>query len=236
MTYLKRMIMYTIMLMFAMVVANSDIVYATSSSDKKIKSIAWEDYGKTLTIEKGEKLKLGVVYTPKKKINKKLKWKSSKKKVVSVSSKGVITGKKKGKATITATTTDGSNKKLKLKVTVGVKVGSIEFTNTTNGKMDKIYTGKTYTVNTSIKPSNASNKSIIWKSSDPDIAKVDSKGVITPLANGLVMISAEASDGSGVVTEEEFEVGTLVSSFTLSCKEDSPYELPIGSSGACVKG
>ena len=72
-----------------------------------------------MTISKGERLALKVRVTPSKAKNKKLKWKSNKKKVVSVTNKGVIRGRKKGTAKITATTTDGSNKKITLKVTVG---------------------------------------------------------------------------------------------------------------------
>lgn len=232
----KRVLLGVCLLAFVMAMLLGNTANAAKNDKKKIKSLSWKDYGNTLTIKKGEKIKLGVDFSPKKNINKTLTWKSSKKKVVTVSSKGVITGKKKGTATITAAATDGSNKKLKLKVTVGVKVSEIEFTNTSNGKMDRIYLGKTYTIKTSVKPSNASNKAVKWSSSDTGIARVDSKGVITPVANGLVMITAEAADGSGVIAEEEFEVATLVSSVSISCKTGTAYQVAINSDAACVKG
>lgn len=50
--------------------------------------------------------------------NQKVTWKSSNKKVATVSSKGVVTAKKKGTVTITATTKDGSKKTAKIKITV----------------------------------------------------------------------------------------------------------------------
>ena len=56
-----------------------------------------------------------------KKITKKVKWKSSNKKVATVSSKGKIKAKKKGKATITATY---KGKKYKCKITVKAKGSS----------------------------------------------------------------------------------------------------------------
>ena len=48
-----------------------------------------------------------------------MSWSSSKKKVASVSSRGRVTGKKKGKTTVTATVSyRGKKKKLKCRVTV----------------------------------------------------------------------------------------------------------------------
>ena len=53
----------------------------------------------TYELIKGEKIKL---YVKKHKKSKKVKWKSSNKKVATVSKKGVVTAKKSGTATITA--------------------------------------------------------------------------------------------------------------------------------------
>ena len=200
---------------------------------KKIKSISWTDYDNYLTIEKGEKVKLAVTYYPAKKIDKKLKWKSSKKKVVSVSKKGVIKGKKNGTATITAKTTDGSNKKIKLKVTVGTKVSELSFTNT--DKMGKLYVGQSYTIKAAVYPSNASNKQLIWSSSDTDVATVDNNGKVTPVSNGFVLITAESTDGTDVSVEEQFDVETLVSSVSLSLEESGPYHISTASRTANVK-
>ncbi|MDR1833688.1 MAG: Ig-like domain-containing protein [Propionibacteriaceae bacterium] len=71
-----------------------------------------------LTLKKGKKATLSVKFTPADTSSKykKLKWKSSNTKIATVNSKGKVTAKKKGKATITATTTTG--KKLTCKVTV----------------------------------------------------------------------------------------------------------------------
>ena len=231
---LKRVVSGTLMAVITMTLLISGRASATENN-KKIKSISWTDYDKALTIKKGEKVKLGVTFSPKKNINKTLKWTSSKKKVVSVSKKGVIKGKKKGTATITAEATDGSNKKIKLKVTVGTKVSDIVYTNTQDGSMDKLYIGKTYTIKTKTSPSNASNKKLKWSSSDEDIAKVSSKGVVKPVQNGVVIITAEATDGSGVLCEEQFEVATLASSVSLSLKKETPYQVSVGSEGAYIK-
>ena len=68
----------------------------------------------TLTLDKGDTLKLGAMISPEAAASK-LKWKTSDKKIVSVSSTGKIKAKKTGEATITATC-NGS--KIKVKVIV----------------------------------------------------------------------------------------------------------------------
>ena len=72
---------------------------------------------KNATIKKGKTVKLTATVSPKNATNKKVTWKSSNKKVATVSSKGIVKGIKKGKATITATTSSGK-KKASCKVTV----------------------------------------------------------------------------------------------------------------------
>ncbi|MBQ8085659.1 MAG: CvpA family protein, partial [Lachnospiraceae bacterium] len=202
-------------------------VYATeqtnTASKRLIKSLSWTEYDKYLTIEKGEKEQLSVTYSPSKKINKKLKWSSSKKKIVSVNKKGVITGKKNGTAVITAKATDGSKKKIKLKVTVGKRAEELTFTN--SEKYSRMYVGNTYTLKAAFTPSNTSNKKLTWSSSDEDIATVNSNGKVTAKANGKVMIMAETTDGSGVYFGEIFEVATLAKSISLSLDDSDPYHI-----------
>ena len=72
---------------------------------------------KKITLKKGKKKTIKYTVYPANAVNKKVKFKSSNKKVATVSSKGVIKAKKKGKATITIRTVEG-NVKAKIKVTV----------------------------------------------------------------------------------------------------------------------
>ena len=64
--------------------------------------------------------------------------------------------------------------------------------------------GETQELNVSIVPNNATNKSIIWSSSDDSIASVDSTGLITGLAVGSAVITAVAEDGGGAA--DNFEI------------------------------
>lgn len=77
---------------------------------------------KARTVKPGKKITVkATVKTTGKKANKKLEWTSSNKKYAVVNSKGVVTAKKAGKGktvTITAKSTDGTNKKASVKIRI----------------------------------------------------------------------------------------------------------------------
>lgn len=72
---------------------------------------------KKLTMKKKKKRQLRYIITPKSAMNKEVRWKSSNPKVATVSKKGIVKARKKGKCTITVITKDG-NKKARCKVIV----------------------------------------------------------------------------------------------------------------------
>lgn len=89
----------------------------TSEAAAKTKKIVMNK--KKVTLKVGKTFKLKVKKVTPKKASKAVTYKTNKKKIATVSKKGVIKGKKAGKATITVTSK--KNKKAKAKVTVTVK-------------------------------------------------------------------------------------------------------------------
>lgn len=83
----------------------------------------------TYKLQKGKSLKLKASLKPKKTTQKKVVWKSSKKKIAKVSKKGVVKGLKIGKATITAKV-KGTKKKATCKIQVVNKVDKKNVTDT----------------------------------------------------------------------------------------------------------
>ena len=77
-----------------------------------------------------------------------------------------------------------------------------------------IFTGQTIQAKAQITPSNATNKKVIWKSSNKSIATVDSTGKIKGIKQGIVTITATATDGS-----EEYDWCTV---YVLTDK-NAPY-------------
>lgn len=125
--------------------------------------------------------------------DKSVKWKSSKKKVATVTSKGRVKGKKIGTAYITATANDGSGASATCKVRVVRKVTKI----TLNKYTAKLLVGNTLKLKAKVTPKNATVKGVTWSSSDNSVATVDSSGRVQGIAPGMVKIRAKAKDGSG---------------------------------------
>ena len=124
--------------------------------------------------------------------NKKVTWKSDKPEIATVDANGKVTGVKAGEATITVTTEDGG-KTATCKVTVKPNLVS-EITLAALA----IYVGESKAVTATVKPDDATNKELTWKSSDESIATVDATGKVTGVKIGTTTITATARDGSGV--------------------------------------
>lgn len=105
---------------------------------------------------------------------KKVKWSSSNKKVATVSKKGLVKGKKVGKATITAKV---GKKAYKCKVTV--KVGL----NYTKKSLKK---GQTFNLKLM-----GNSKKVKWSTSKKSVAKVTSKGKVKAVGAGKATITAK---------------------------------------------
>lgn len=165
----------------------------------------------TYTIAKGSSKKLTASIAPTKVSNTKLKWKSSDTSIVTVSSKGVIKGIKNGTAKVTAATTDGSDKQTSITVTVGTPVTKIT-AKTTKVTLNE---GKTSTIKTTITPSKATNKEVVYTTSNKKVATVTKSGKITAVSSGQATITIAAKDGSGktakvkVVVEGKKVIKTL---------------------------
>lgn len=65
---------------------------------------------------------------------------------------------------------------------------------------------KTLPLQAKVEPADATNKKLIWKSSDETVATVTANGVVRGLEAGEVTISATAADGCGTVKEVAVKV------------------------------
>ena len=119
------------------------------------------------------------------------------------SESGQIYGKSGGTARIYATATDGSGKSDYITVTVDdtVKITSIY----TCPENMTLMVGDTETLSPVIYPSNATNKTLDWTTTNSSVASV-SGGVVTAKAPGSAYIKATARDGSGKVGSTFVEV------------------------------
>lgn len=144
------------------------------------------------TILKGKKYTLKAKVGPKNATSKAVTWKSSDKKIATVSSKGVVTAKKAGRVTITCTAKDGSNVYATCSVTVANPVKTIKL----NKKKVTIKKKGTYLLKATVGPKSAGNKTVKWTSSNKKVATVSASGLVTAKKKGKVTITVKAKDGS----------------------------------------
>lgn len=151
------------------------------------------------SIAAGKSVQLKATVLPDDADNKKVTWKSSNKKIATVSSAGKVKFLKKTggkKVTITAMAADGSGKKAS--VTLRSMKGIIKKIKIT-GK-SSVKAGKTVKLKAKVTATAGAYKKVTWSSSNKKYASVNSSGKVNALKAGkgkTVKITAKALDGSG---------------------------------------
>ena len=162
---------------------------------------------------------------------------SSNSSVAAVSNEGgtytIVTGVSAGTATIYASAADGTS--ASCVVTVGAPITAIKL----NQSSVTLNGGSVLQLTATVEPSNATDKSVTWSSSDERVATVDQNGTVTTWNTGYAMITATANDGSGVKGSCNFAVvGLSVTHAPTATPSPSPAptlapgQTPVPPSGA----
>jgi len=123
-----------------------------------------------------------------------VKWTSSDETVATVDANGKVTANKIGTATITASANDASGKSATCAITVTPRlVTNILVTPTATA----LNIGDSTTLTATVSPTNATDGTYTWSSSNKAIATVDANGKIIGVAVGTATITALANDASG---------------------------------------
>lgn len=134
---------------------------------------------------------LAATVSPEDATDKSVVWKSEDESIATVDQEGLVTAVKGGSKTmITATSGDFS---ASCAVTIEEEVIPVKGI-TLDKEIIEMAVGSSYRLNATITPSDATDKTIIWESSDETIAIVSSSGVIGALKEGDVTITAYSSD------------------------------------------
>lgn len=169
-----------------------------------------------LVIYNGYLYTLEATVFPENTSNKTLKWSSSNTAVATVDPNGTITPIKAGTTTITATAQDGSGVKATCNITIRQRVESI----TLDSESISIYIDETNKLTATVLPTNATNKKVVWSSSDTSVATVNQEGLVSAIAVGKVQITASTEEG-GVKAVCEVEVVQPITKITLNSSEIS---------------
>ena len=188
--------MFTVMLALCVALSMAMASVTANAATKKPKKIYLKATSTTVDI-KG-KVKVSVSKVSPSKASKSVKWKTSNKKVATVSKSGYVTGKKKGTVKITATST----KNKKAKKTIKIKVKDLKAKSVTmSTKSMNMFVTKKATLKATVKGQTGFyNQGVSWKSSNTKVATVDSKGNVVAKGAGSATITATERGGSKKAT------------------------------------
>ena len=141
---------------------------------------------KDFSLKAGETVTLTATVKPDDATDKTVTWSTSDASVATVEN-GVVTAKKVGTATITAKAGDKE-------ATCAVTVVATPITSVTLDKTTaSLKAGETVTLTATVKPDDATDKSVTWATSDASVATVEN-GVVTAKKVGTATITAKAGD------------------------------------------
>ncbi len=172
---------------YSIVMPSSDVTL-TAEYQSRVQYVFISSYKSSVAV--GDSYRFSTAVYPENAGNKDVSWTSSDPSVASVDTDGTVHGLKEGNVTITATSKDGGktdSKSLKISL-IHVSAMLLSYARYSS------YTGRPVHLTATILPSNATNKALVWSSSDTSKATVDQDGLVRCLAEGVVTITATAAD------------------------------------------
>ncbi len=146
----------------------------------------------------GENYQIEVTVLPEALENKKVNYASSNNHIVTVDSKGKITGIRKGTAQITITTEETPQVSKVIEVTVDEKPSEL----IVEQSEIELYVEDTYQLNVTVLPETLENKKVRYTTSNENIVTVDKDGMIKGIAEGTAQIT--------ITTELEPEISLTI--------------------------
>ena len=190
-------------------VTGTEIPMITTTVEAAAKKVSLKAYNKKVYAGRSGKIKV------KSTRGAKLSYKTSNKKIATVNSKGVITGKSAGTAKITITAKKSKYKTVKKNITVKVVKQNRKIT----ASSQTLALGQRKNLSAKAKTS------LTYKSSNPKIVTVDKKGNMKALKAGSVKITVYAKT-SGVYNKASKTVTVKVGNKATAAKPVTPTQKP----------
>ena len=190
-------------------VTGTEIPMITTTVEAAAKKVSLKAYNKKVYAGRSGKIKV------KSTRGAKLSYKTSNKKIATVNSKGVITGKSAGTAKITITAKKSKYKTVKKNITVKVVKQNQKIT----ASSQTLALGQRKNLSAKAKTS------LTYKSSNPKIVTVDKKGNMKALKAGSVKITVYAKT-SGVYNKASKTVTVKVGNKATAAKPVTPTQKP----------
>ena len=183
----------------------------------------------SITLTEGGTFTLGAKVLPADADDRSVTWSATPESVVTVKQdghNGIVTAVGPGEGTVTVTTNDGGFQAT-CKVTVEAATIDVESVTLDKETLD-LKEGETATLTATVLPEDATDKTVSWKSTNPDVATVDGEGNVTAILAGQASITASSGgkEASCQVTVSKIEVdGVTVNPATLELVEGDVFQL-----------
>ena len=183
----------------------------------------------SVSLVKGTTFQIEATVLPENATDKKILYSSSDKNIAAVNEKGLIFANSVGTASITLKAADGVSKTISVTVTAA-RINVTEIAVSSTDENISIVKGRTHRLNATVKPDNATDKTLTYSSDHKDIASVDTNGLITAKKVGAAALTITAADGitkivNVTVTEAEVAVTDIEFDPPLPAQ---PIELGVG--------
>lgn len=155
-----------------------------SRAEIKVEKVELDPSEKKIDI--GGTFEIKATVTPSDADDKKLDWASDNEDVATVDNTGKVTAVGCGEAVITAASQNG----IKGYCKVTVPKYDVERVELSISSLDNFPVGATETITVTVTPSNATDQSVTWTSSDEEIVSVDKDGKVTALKVGEATVTA----------------------------------------------
>ncbi len=169
-------------------------------------------------------VQLNPIVLPDTTTDKSVTYKVNNRKIATVDENGIVTGVKGGKTTVYAYTADGSKKSAKTTLQVIVPVTGVSY----KYKDVRVGAKSSGTFTAAVSPSDATDKSMTWVSSDESVATVTgttNRFRIKGLKWGRCKVTGTTADG-GYTVEINVNIGSLklaVTATDVTIKDGKPY-------------
>ncbi|MFS0726924.1 Ig-like domain-containing protein [Paenibacillus sp. 1P07SE] len=171
-----------------------------------------------LTMQQGDApVQLRATVWPSNASDKRVTWESNRPEVAAVVD-GLVTPVSGGTADITVRTVDGGYSR-QTKVTVVQTIWPVTGVKLDKPTLELTVGGANGQLTAAVAPANATNKAVQWSSSKPEVAAVNSNGVITAVSAGTTVITVTTVDGGHTAAA------------TVTVKAAAPQQPPGGGTG-----
>jgi uncharacterized protein YjdB len=160
-------------------------------------SITISSSGNQDSIFVGETLQMSALVMPQNATNPSFTWSVTPSGLAQISPNGLLTAIACGRATVKATTNDGSEVSDSLEITILNRLVQT-ITVSASDNTDSICTGDTLQMSVLVLPQNATNPSCTWSVTPEGLADISTDGLLVAIAQGIVTVIATADDESGV--------------------------------------